>query len=76
DQRIAVGVNRSGESTVVSRCRHCGELSDRYVNCAWPRCNRQHFCCARCEVETRRYCGQACEQAALVSLAATAIESD
>lgn len=70
DERIAVDVNRTGDARVVSRCRHCGAVCDRYVNCAWTRCNRQHFCCEDCERGTHRYCDRACEEAAVVSLAA------
>lgn len=76
DERIGVEVNRTEGALVVSHCVHCGEASDRYVNCGWSRCNAQHFCCERCEIEVKRYCSRACEQAAVVSLAAEANESD
>ncbi len=76
DERIVVEVNRTAGAEVVSRCRHCGGRSDRYVNCAWPPCNAQHFCCESCEEETQRFCGRACAKGALVSLAAKANESD
>jgi UPF0176 protein len=76
DERIAVEVNRTGGARVVSRCRHCAADCDRYVNCAWARCNAQHFCCEGCEGRTGRFCGRACREAALVSLAAEANEGD
>lgn len=72
DERIAVEVNRTAGATVVSRCRHCGEATERYLNCAWSRCNARHFCCKACEHEWRRFCGPACREAAVVSLAAEA----
>lgn len=74
DQRVGVEVDRRGTSRVVSRCSHCRERCDRYVNCAWRGCNRQHFCCKSCEEDSRRYCGRVCEEAAVVSLAADANE--
>lgn len=70
DERIGVAVNRTGGATVVSRCRHCGVPSDRYVNCAWKPCNERHFSCDACEREHARYCDRACAGAAVVSLAA------
>lgn len=63
DQRIGVPVNRVNPTTV-SHCVHCGEKSARYVNCAHPPCNAQHFCCETCETESRRYCCAACASAA------------
>ena len=76
DERIAVEVNHTSGSEVVSRCVHCGCFSDRYLNCAWSRCNAQHFCCESCEQEGLRYCSEVCAEAALVSLAALGNESD
>ena len=70
DERIGVEVNRTDGAKVVARCLHCGEPSDRYVNCSWSRCNAQHFCCEACEGAVGRYCGRACAEAAVVSLAA------
>ncbi len=70
DERIGVEINRTGGAKVVARCRHCGVVRDRYVNCAWKPCNEQHFACEACEERTGRYCGRACAEAALVSLAA------
>lgn len=60
DQRIAVEVNRTPTRKVVSRCRHCGNPSERYVNCAWKPCNAQVFLCPTCEMEGGRYCGETC----------------
>lgn len=70
DERIAVEVNRTAGAKIVSHCRHCGVPSDRYVNCAWLPCNEQHFGCPDCEAGRGRYCGPACAEAAVVSLAA------
>ena len=62
DQRIGVPVNRVNPKTV-SYCIHCQEESSRYVNCAYPPCNAQHFCCEDCESTSQRYCCEKCQQA-------------
>jgi len=76
DERIGVEVNRTEGAVVVSHCVHCGKPCDRYLNCGWSSCNGQHFCCELCEQEVMRYCSRSCGEAALVSLAAEANESD
>ena len=63
DERVVVDVNRTETNCVVSRCEVCDELSDRYVNCAWPGCNRQHFRCEACEQREGRACSDACLEA-------------
>ncbi len=62
DQRIGVPVNQVNPNTV-SHCKHCGTESSRYVNCAHPPCNAQHFCCEACEPQSQRYCCEDCQQA-------------
>ncbi len=63
DQRIGVPINHVN-ATIVSSCRHCGQKSSRYINCAYPPCNAQHFCCVACEETSQRYCGEACRVSA------------
>ena len=62
DQRIGVPVNQVNPS-IVSHCKHCGTESSRYVNCAYPPCNAQHFCCENCEPKSQRYCCEGCRDA-------------
>ena len=62
DQRIGVPVNHVNPK-VVSHCIHCGNESSRYINCAYPPCNVQHFCCEDCESIYERYCCDECHQA-------------
>lgn len=62
DNRIAVPINRTEGDLVVAKCLHCGELSDRYVNCANPECNLQYFCCEKCEPSIKRSCSDDCRK--------------
>ena len=62
DERVAVPVNQV-EDRIISRCRHCGTISDRYVNCGNLDCDTQFFCCEECEVPRRRSCSPPCEEA-------------
>jgi len=60
DERISVRVNNTDEDVVISNCYYCGKPEDRYVNCANPECNRQHFCCHECEEKFLRSCSDEC----------------
>lgn len=62
DERISVPINRTNEDVVVGKCFHCGTSEDRYVNCAYDFCHRQHICCEKCEAEMNLYCSYECEQ--------------
>ncbi|WP_047151355.1 oxygen-dependent tRNA uridine(34) hydroxylase TrhO [Aneurinibacillus tyrosinisolvens] len=62
DERISVPVNRTEEDVIISKCHHCGKPEDRYVNCANPWCNVQHFCCTECEDKHKRSCSKECEE--------------
>lgn len=63
DQRITVPINRVNE-TIVSTCIHCGELSDRYINCEYTLCNQQHICCKSCDESYHQYCSHQCNEKA------------
>ncbi|KRW92029.1 sulfurtransferase [Alicyclobacillus tengchongensis] len=65
DNRIAVRINQTEEDTVISRCSHCGQPCDRYINCAYLDCHRQHLCCFACEVERHGFCTPECEAKAI-----------
>lgn len=60
DSRIATGVNSTETRSVVSSCDHCGQSCDRYVNCGYPPCNDQFFCCEFCEEKVGRFCSDSC----------------
>jgi UPF0176 protein len=64
DGRIAVRINHTDEDTVIAHCSHCGQPSDRYINCAYLDCHRQHICCEQCEQMTAGFCSEECEVSA------------
>lgn len=61
DGRIAVRVNYTDEDCVISACEHCGEACDRYINCGYLDCHRQHLCCEKCEQTYHGFCNAMCE---------------
>lgn len=73
DERIKVPINHTDSAEVISSCHHCGERSERYMNCSWSPCNSRHFCCEKCEKSTNGYCGDACYEAYLGSMASSAL---
>jgi UPF0176 protein len=61
DNRVAVDVNRVNP-TVISRCQHCQQPSNRLVNCANPHCNAHLPLCEACGVELQGACSVACAE--------------
>jgi UPF0176 protein len=59
DNRVAVDVNRVNPS-VISRCHHCQEPSNRLVNCANPHCNAHVPLCEACGNQLQGACSEAC----------------
>lgn len=64
DERLAIRVNQTSEDLIVGQCLHCGNPSDRYINCGYFECHRQHICCEACEQSHRGFCSDHCEQEA------------
>jgi len=61
DERISVPVNRTDEDMVVGKCHYCGEAEDRYINCAYPPCNKKIIAHIQCEEKHDGYCCSECE---------------
>ena len=59
DNRVAVAVNRVNP-TVISRCQHCQQPSNRLVNCANPHCNAHLPLCEACGEQLQGACSEAC----------------
>jgi len=64
DGRVGVEVNHTDTRRIISQCRHCGETSPRYKNCAFPPCNTQIFVCESCEASFGRFCDETCRASA------------
>ncbi|MDT8716828.1 rhodanese-related sulfurtransferase [Clostridium sp. 19966] len=62
DDRIAVPINHTEEDVVISKCIHCGEATDRYINCTNDDCHHQHFCCEACEEKYEGFCSEECRE--------------
>lgn len=62
DERVSVRVNQTDEHTLVGKCHHCGNPTDRYVNCTDDTCHLQHLSCEQCEESTQGYCSTECEE--------------
>lgn len=60
DERISVDINKVEPYEIVSKCFHCGEPCDRYVNCAQLECHSQFLCCDACAEKTKRSCSEKC----------------
>jgi UPF0176 protein len=66
DERIAVPINQE-EHVVVGRCYHCQAPTEKYINCAYDPCHRQHLVCPECEEKYQHFCSTECREKALVA---------
>lgn len=64
DERISVQVNHTDEDVVIGKCEHCGEPTDRYINCGYLDCHQQHLCCEACDETWHGFCSEVCEREA------------
>lgn len=62
DERISVKINHTEEDVVISKCKHCGKQSDRYINCTNDDCHEQHICCEECEKIHEGFCSEDCRE--------------
>ncbi|TMV50658.1 rhodanese-related sulfurtransferase [Paenibacillus mesophilus] len=62
DERISVRINQTNEHLIVGKCHHCGQSTDRYINCADDSCHHQHLCCDECLTTRNGYCSAECER--------------
>jgi UPF0176 protein len=65
DNRITMdfdSINNLGDKhKIVGKCDKCEVLSERYVNCKYPMCNRHFICCEGCsEEDGRSFCSDTC----------------
>lgn len=60
DNRIAVDVNQVNPS-VISKCRNCGQVTSKMINCANPECNEHFTQCDACGERLQGCCSEACQ---------------
>lgn len=63
DERGTVEINHTDDRRVVGRCHHCGDPTERYVDCRNYRCHLQHLACEPCERQFNGACSIACMDA-------------
>ena len=62
DKRILMHFDPEDNHKVIGKCDKCGVLSERYVNCRNPMCNKHFLCCVDCSEEGGgAYCGDDCK---------------
>lgn len=67
DKRILMHFDPADKHVVIGRCEKCEVLSERYVNCKNPECNKHFICCEVCsEQDGRSFCSIDCREKMLV----------
>lgn len=60
DRRVAMPINKSHQ--VISKCLHCEEPCDVYINCVNARCNALFICCESCAAKMENACSAECQK--------------
>lgn len=60
DERVTVPINHTDDRNIIGTCHHCGEPTERYVNCRNFRCRSQHLACEPCESLFQSACSMEC----------------
>ena len=67
DKRITMNFDSKDKHKVIGKCEKCDKLSERYVNCKNPQCNKHYICCESCsEEDGRSFCDTECRDLILV----------
>ena len=61
DNRLAVDVN-TVNPVVISKCRNCGEITAKMINCANPECNEHFTQCDACGWAMEGCCSDSCKE--------------
>ena len=67
DDRLVVpidGVPGGEKDQPISRCKHCGQLTEMVYNCHGHLCNGVFVSCLKCAAELQGYCSEACRTGA------------
>lgn len=66
DKRILMHFDPEDKHVTIGRCEKCEKLSERYVNCKNPMCNKHFICCEECsEEDGKSFCNAECREAVL-----------
>lgn len=60
DERVTVLINHTEDRKIIGVCHHCGEPTERYVNCRNYCCHAQHLACEPCEELFNSACSMSC----------------
>ena len=60
DERVTVPINRTEDRRIIGTCHHCGQPTERYVNCRNYCCHSQHLACEPCETLFNSACCMEC----------------
>lgn len=60
DDRLTIPIKEGEEATPISTCHHCGEIADKYYNCANMDCNELFLCCDSCLHQFKGCCCSDC----------------
>ena len=56
DNRMVTNVDTPSGKEVLSKCEHCDQPSDRYIDCTDTKCHRLFICCKDCEKKHSGFC--------------------
>jgi UPF0176 protein len=59
DDRLAVPISPDN-TEIISKCKHCGDLTDLFYNCANMDCNKLFLCCKKCAEQFKGCCNDSC----------------
>lgn len=56
DNRMVTNVDTPSGKEVLSKCEHCRQSCDRYIDCTDTKCHRLFICCKDCEKKHSGFC--------------------
>lgn len=60
DRRVAAPINKS-KNLIISKCNHCQEDCDVFINCVNADCNALFICCEKCANQMENACSNECK---------------
>ena len=56
DNRMVTNVDTPSGKKILSKCEHCRQSCDRYIDCTDTKCHRLFICCKDCEKKHSGFC--------------------